>query len=77
MAELAERRKAPAPREPVAVKLAYNQAEAAEALSMSVNTFRVAVQPYVKCVHVGVSGRRRLFPATELQAWLDRHGRKS
>jgi len=54
-----------------AVKLALNQAEAAEALGMGVNTFKRQVRPYVRRVEYG---RRMMFPVTELQRWLDENG---
>lgn len=54
------------------LRLALNQREAAAALGMSVNTFKIRVRPFVK--HVSL-GRAMLFPVTELQAWLDRNAR--
>lgn len=52
------------------MKLAFNQEEAAEALGIGVNTFKERVRPELKCVYIG---RRRLFPVTEIQRWLDRN----
>jgi hypothetical protein len=49
------------------VKLALNQAEAAEALGIDVKTFRKNVRPYIKRRDIG---SRMLFPVSELQAWL-------
>lgn len=54
-------------------RLAYNQKTAAAQLSMSVDTFVKSVRPYVGRVYIG---RRALYPATELQAWLDREAMK-
>lgn len=54
------------------VKLALNQAEAAEALGMGVNTFKRQVRPFIR--HVAY-GRRMLFPVSELEAWLDKKAR--
>lgn len=52
------------------MKLALNQAEAAEALGISVPTFRDHVRPHIRRVDIG---KRMLFPVSDIQAWLDRH----
>jgi hypothetical protein len=51
-------------------RLALNQAEAAEALGMSVNSFKRYVRPYVRRVECG---GRMVFPVGELQKYLDMH----
>jgi excisionase family DNA binding protein len=50
-------------------RLALSRAEAAECLGVSVDFFVEHVEPEIKIVRVG---RRRLVPASELQAYLDR-----
>lgn len=50
------------------MKVALNQAEAAEALGISVNTFKEHVRPYVKRIDIGT---RMLFPVSELQRWAE------
>lgn len=47
--------------------LALNQQEAAETLSVSVNTFKAAVAPHVKC-HL-IAGMKRWRPE-DLDTWL-------
>lgn len=49
-------------------RLSLNQQEAAAALGVSVDHFERYVKPYVACV---VTGRRRLYPVTAIQRWLD------
>lgn len=50
-------------------RLALNQAEAAEALGISVNTFKRRVRPHVRRVDIG---GRMLFPVADLEKWLQR-----
>ena len=50
-------------------KLALSKAEAAEALGMSVDHLERHVLPDLRIVR---SGRLRLIPLTEIEAWLDR-----
>ena len=50
-------------------KLALSKAEAAEALGMSVDHLERHVLPDLRVVR---SGRLRLVPVSELEAWLDR-----
>ncbi len=49
--------------------LALTQAEAARALSMSVNHFKRHVRPELPVVYVG--GLRR-YPVRAIEAWLDK-----
>lgn len=51
------------------LRLALSKREAAAALGCSVNHFERHVQPSLRVVY---SGRRRLFPVRELEAWLER-----
>lgn len=51
-------------------KLALSKAEAAEALSISVDLFEQHVQPNIRVVPVG---RRVLVPVSELAVWLERN----
>lgn len=51
-------------------KLALTRKEAAERLSMSIDTFKVYVQPNLRTVRVG---RRVLVPTSELTRWLERN----
>lgn len=55
-------------RGPIPVLL-LNQKEAAAALGISVNTFRLRVRPYIRHVTIGTAGWR--FPLTELQRWIE------
>lgn len=48
-------------------RLAMTKTQAAEALTMSVDSFERYVMPEVRCVR---RGRLRLFPVTELERWL-------
>lgn len=50
-------------------RLALQRSEAAEALGMSVQHFDAHVRDELGVVY---SGRLRLYPVSELQAWLDR-----
>jgi hypothetical protein len=50
-------------------KLALNQAEAAEALGVGLDTFKRHVRPHLKRVDIGSSTR---YPVAELQRWLER-----
>jgi hypothetical protein len=49
-------------------RLALTQKEAAESLGLSLSSFRRHVMPHVRCVR---RGSLRIFPATELQRFLD------
>jgi excisionase family DNA binding protein len=49
-------------------KLALNQQDAAEALGVSLDFFRQHHRHEIRCVR---RGRRRLYPISELQRWLD------
>jgi excisionase family DNA binding protein len=51
-------------------KLTLSKAEAAEALSISVDVFERLVQPDIRVVR---AGRRVLVPVTELVAWVERN----
>lgn len=51
-------------------KLALSKVEAAEALSISVDTFERCVQPDIRVTRVG---RRVIVPVSELAAWLERN----
>lgn len=55
-------------------KLAVQRKEAAELLSIGVDTFDRHVRPHVPVVYVGAA---RLYPVAELQAWLDREAVRS
>jgi excisionase family DNA binding protein len=52
------------------LRLALSRREAAAALGCSLNHFERHVQPELRVVY---SGRRRLFPVRELEAWLERN----
>lgn len=72
-AHLGDRMAAPAPAaSPVAEsgRLALTKAEAAEAIGISVDHLERHVLPDVRIVR---SGRLRLVPVAELEAWLDRN----
>ena len=49
-------------------RLALNQQEAAQALGVSPDFFQQHLRHELRCVR---RGRRRLYPVTELQRWLD------
>lgn len=49
-------------------KLALIQKDAAAALDVSVDFFGEHIAPELRCVH---RGRRRLYPMSEIQRWLD------
>lgn len=49
-------------------RLAMNKTDAAAALGVSVDFFDAHIAAELKCVR---RGRRRLYPTTELQRWLD------
>lgn len=51
------------------VKLAVSKKEAAGALGVSVRHFERHVQDALPVVY---SGRRRLYPVRDLEAWLER-----
>lgn len=53
-----------------AIRLALNQKDAAAALGVSVNTFKIAVRPHLGRVDVGGAVR---YPVTELQRWIDQN----
>ena len=48
--------------------ITLTKAEAATALSMSIDSFERYVQPHVRCIR---KGRLRLFPIAELERWAD------
>jgi hypothetical protein len=50
------------------LRLALKREEAAESLSMSLDSFERHVQPHVRMVR---RGKLRLVPVSELQRWLD------
>jgi hypothetical protein len=52
----------------VTAPLAYRLKDAAEALSISTDSFERHVKPHVRCVRLGTV---RLYPASALQAFLD------
>jgi excisionase family DNA binding protein len=54
--------------EPPTPRLAVSQQEAAEALGVSPDFFQQHLRHEIRCVR---RGRRRLYPITELQRWLD------
>ena len=51
------------------MSLAYKRVDAAAALGMGVKHFDAHVRPHVRAVYVG---NLTLYPATELQRWLDK-----
>ena len=53
---------------PHAPRLALSQQEAAEALGVSPDFFQQHLRHEIRCVR---RGRRRLYPVSELQRWLD------
>ena len=55
-------------------RLALSRAEAAESLSMSLDSFERYVQPDLRLVR---RGKLRLVPVSELQRWLDRHAERA
>lgn len=54
---------------PQARRLAVNKQEAASMLGVSVDFFDDHIEGELKVVR---RGRRRLYPVTELEAWLER-----
>jgi excisionase family DNA binding protein len=50
------------------LRLALSQQEAAEALGVSPDFFQQHLGHEIRCVR---RGRRRLYPVSELQRWLD------
>jgi excisionase family DNA binding protein len=54
--------------QPTVPRLALTKPEAAAALGVSVDSLERLVMPHVRVVR---SGRIRLIPVSELQAWLD------
>lgn len=55
-------------------RLAMNKTEAAQALGVSVDFFDDHVAHELRCVR---RGRRRLYPVTELQRWLDKSAERT
>ena len=53
---------------PSVARLALTRAQAAESLSMSLDSFERYVQPYIRVVR---RGKLRLVPVTEIHRWLD------
>jgi excisionase family DNA binding protein len=53
---------------PYPPRLALSQQEAAEALGVSPDFFQQHLRHEIRCVR---RGRRRLYPITELQRWLE------
>ncbi len=53
-------------------RLAFRKLEAAKALGLSDESFDRYVVPHIRCVRVG---SLRLYPLTELQAFLDEQAR--
>jgi excisionase family DNA binding protein len=60
--------------EPPTPRLAVSQQEAAEALGVSPDFFQQHLRHEIRCVR---RGRRRLYPITELQRWLDEHATRA
>ena len=56
------------PLAPKTPRLALSQQEAAEALGVSPDFFQEHLRHELRCVR---RGRRRLYPVSELQRWLD------
>lgn len=52
-----------------ALRLSLSRQEAAVALGISLSHFKRHVQPQIRCVY---SGQLRLYPVSELEAWLER-----
>jgi len=55
-------------------RLALSQQEAAEALGVSADFFQQHLRHEIRCVR---RGRRRLYPVTELQRWLDHNAARA
>lgn len=68
--KVAERVPGSAPPLPDDGHLAYKQAEAAELLGMSEDHFQRHVLPEVRSIR---SGRLRLIPRSEIEAWSERN----
>lgn len=54
--------------DPRTPRLALSQQEAAEALGVSTDFFQQHLRHEIRCIR---RGRRRLYPITELQRWLN------
>ena len=55
-------------------RLALSQREAADALGVSADFFQQHLRHEIRCVR---RGRRRLYPVSELQRWLDEHATRA
>ena len=55
-------------------RLALSQQQAAEALGVSPDFFQGHLRHEIRCVR---RGRRRLYPLTELQRWLDENATRA
>lgn len=51
------------------VRIALSRADAARALGVSLSHFQRHVAPNIRCVY---SGQLRLYPVSELEAWVER-----
>lgn len=56
------------------MKLAYTKLEAAQLLSMSVDSYERHVAPDLRVIR---RGRLVLVPATELEKWVDRNAERT
>lgn len=56
------------------VPLAYEPADAAAALDVGLTFFAEQVAPEIRCVR---RGAKRLYPVSELQAWLERNAART
>lgn len=55
-------------------RLALSQQEAAAALGVSTDYFQEHLRHEIRCVR---RGRRRLYPVSELQRWLDENASRA
>jgi hypothetical protein len=55
-------------------RLALTREEAADSISMSLNSFERHVQPTIRLVRLG---RMRLVPVSELERWLDENASRA